>query len=133
MIQLMYISRKSPNLNSDDINEILSIARTRNEALDVTGLLASLPGFFYQVLEGSEEAVNDIMVSISKDQRHDGVKVLYKRYIQDKEFAQWGMAHYLIDESHKDSYTVLNYAATSNTVLDKQIDGILMILKGLQG
>ena len=55
---LVYVSRKSDGLNSDMIADIISKAVINSAMNDITGILLIKRNYFYQFIEGTEEAVD---------------------------------------------------------------------------
>ena len=73
--------------------KILVDSRVNNKFADVTGLLVYVDGNFLQVLEGEQEVVSALLEKISKDCRHEDVKVVYKTSIENRTFNSWQMAY----------------------------------------
>lgn len=94
MIELLYISRATfpPGSERAQTDRILAIARVRNLALGVTGALVPIDGRFAQVLEGTEIAVNQLMVAILRDARHADIRIVRVNAIETRRFANWSMA-----------------------------------------
>ena len=92
---LMYVSRKTrpgPE-GSADLAAILSVSRSRNKALNVTGALVSAVESFAQFIEGPPQSVEDLMNSIRKDSRHTDVQVVSTRRQLRRRFPDWTMAY----------------------------------------
>ena len=66
----IYASTASGTLDRRQLVELLHQARRRNAELGLTGCLLYLDGAFIQMLEGSEEALEPVMASIRRDERH---------------------------------------------------------------
>jgi hypothetical protein len=94
MISLLYVSRAAFASGSADGNvaAILSAARERNAAVNVTGALLYLGGFFAQVLEGEPGDVNQLMIDILRDERHADVRIIEVGPIGERRFSNWSMA-----------------------------------------
>lgn len=94
MIELLYVSRAAltPGSERAQLDRILAVARVRNLALGVTGALVPLDDMFAQVLEGTEIAVNQLMVAILRDTRHSDVRIVRVNEIQSRRFPTWTMA-----------------------------------------
>ena len=94
MISLLYVSRAAfPSGSADrSIAEILRSARVRNGAMEVTGALLYLGGFFAQVLEGEANDVNQLMIEILRDERHRDVRIIEVGPIEGRRFSNWSMA-----------------------------------------
>ncbi len=96
------------------VNELLSVARSRNQEMDISGALFFNAGRFVQVLEGDEAAVRTIFKSVEGDPRHDQVTILSFQESNVRRFKNWSMAfvgktsaarHYyasFIAENHRD-------------------------------
>ena len=94
MISLLYVSRATFSGSSEDrhLLTILDDARSRNSALGVTGALLYLNGRFAQILEGEAAEVNQLMIDILRDDRHEFVRIIEVAPITGRRFASWGMA-----------------------------------------
>ena len=75
------------------IRDCLSFSRSSNHAHDLTGMLLYRRGRFFQVLEGPEDAVDELMRKIRRDSRHDGVRVLLRESLDDRRFDEWTMGY----------------------------------------
>jgi len=91
--QVMYSSQATEPLTVDGLERILTDARTGNEARDVTGALVYVDGVFFQILEGDEEVVRNLMTSIAADTRHHSVKVFHEAEVDARAFESWRMAY----------------------------------------
>jgi hypothetical protein len=91
MLQLVYASAAARGLTPSDIDNILAKARTRNAAMDLTGVLLYAGDNFLQVLEGPDAAVEQVFSAIKKDQRHTGLMTLLRRQVPARNFQNWSM------------------------------------------
>jgi hypothetical protein len=78
---LVYTSFACQKISDDDLQDLISKTRKKNETRDVTGVLLFLDPFFMQVLEGEETMVNDLFNLIKQDPRHDKVSLIYRKLI----------------------------------------------------
>jgi len=94
LIELLYVSRATfaPGRERAEVDRILDVARIRNLALGVTGGLVCMNGHFAQVLEGRNDAVNQLMVAILRDTRHGEVRIVRVADIAERRFPAWSMA-----------------------------------------
>lgn len=90
---LLYMSRATRPMAMAEIDGLLERARTRNEALGVTGALLHYSGRFMQVLEGEPESVEGCFRRILDDVRHAGVRRLHAAPIEAPRFVQWSMRY----------------------------------------
>lgn len=96
--QLIYISRKSPEITPEEVEVIVKRAQHFNEQVGITGALISVGEYFYQLLEGNDEIISNLMARIQIDKRHVDLKVIYQGNISEREFSKWSMKHVHIDE-----------------------------------
>ena len=96
LYHLAYISRN--RMSEDDgalrenIEQILTTARSRNADLGITGALLFSGGYFCQVIEGTLQALEELFESIQMDPRHGDVTVLHYEPIDSRGFYDWSMA-----------------------------------------
>jgi len=91
LLQVIYASAAYQKMNSDELAEILSVAREKNTEKGISGMLAYHGGSFLQVLEGPEPEVEALLKTIADDPRHRHIKLLLKASIEEKEFEDWSM------------------------------------------
>ena len=77
---------------ADALDNILRVSRRNNLERGVTGALLFTDGWFAQVLEGPQAAVELIFEWIVLDSRHTDIRVLYLRETEQRSFGQWSMA-----------------------------------------
>lgn len=93
LYRLVYISRHSESLSSDDIEAILNASREHNQRHGISGILLFCKHYFLQCLEGSREQVNQTYNTIVKDQRHCDALILSYDNIEQRAFGDWAMAY----------------------------------------
>lgn len=91
VFQLIYVSGATVPFTDSDLDELLEKARTYNSTLDITGVLLYSEGTFFQVLEGEQQAVEELYEKISLDTRHDKVLMLARRKLKERNFGEWRM------------------------------------------
>jgi hypothetical protein len=89
--QIMYSSQATEPMTVTGLEEILTDARTGNQARNVTGALVD--GVFFQIIEGDRDVVRNLMASIASDSRHHSVKVFYEAEVDVRAFQSWSMAY----------------------------------------
>jgi hypothetical protein len=95
---LTYTSIAKPDLNDQDISDILETARTHNAQVGITGCLLFHKGIFVQVLEGKERDVSRLYQKIIKDTRHSNVLTVDEYFKQERSFENWSMAYKSIED-----------------------------------
>jgi hypothetical protein len=90
--QIVYASAATRPLSPQELAEILHIARRKNEAAGITGMLLYRGGHFLQVLEGPDERLAVLLDKLERDSRHLQVRVLLDGCINARAFGTWSMA-----------------------------------------
>ena len=106
VFQLFYVSRAAGAIDSGSVLALVHEARSRNEALRITGCLLFSGHCFAQVLEGERGDVQALARRIAGDARHGGVRVLSERARAEREYAGWPMG-FLHDVSVEDDLETL--------------------------
>ena len=92
---LLYVSESCLSWPEDAhrVDEIVTVARSRNEKLSLTGALIYTRTHFAQVLEGDGAAIDDVMTSITCDPRHRNLRTVADETIEARYFPDWTMAY----------------------------------------
>ncbi len=77
---------------TEEIQQILTTARTKNAHRGITGALLYNDGNFAQVLEGPLAAIEGVFETIQCDPRHSEVTVVQSGTITGRQFPDWSMA-----------------------------------------
>jgi hypothetical protein len=91
--QIMYSSQAAQPMTVTALEEILTDARTGNQARNVTGALVYVDGVFFQIIEGDKDVVRKLMANIASDSRHHSVKVFHEAEVDVRGFESWSMAY----------------------------------------
>ena len=91
MFRIVYVSKALARFPEKDLRSLLLVARSKNSAAEVTGMLVYSAGQFLQALEGEPAAVVSTFERISVDPRHTDVKTLQRGIYTDRWFANWAM------------------------------------------
>jgi hypothetical protein len=94
---ILYCSRNlvagGPDQQDEEINHILRTSRVNNSRQNVTGALLFSSGYFAQVLEGPQSAIEQTFERIQRDPRHGDVTILQGESRKQRSFPEWSMAH----------------------------------------
>ncbi|WP_417667048.1 BLUF domain-containing protein [Roseibium sp.] len=111
---LCYKSEMANKLDSDErgaqVSSILESARRRNSASKVTGCLLFTHDYFFQVLEGNEDAVLSTFERIKHDPRHRSIEVLSQGELEKRKFPESWMGFSEHAVSHDDLFTEIGDA-----------------------
>jgi hypothetical protein len=92
MITLSYISCATHRFDDDELIDLLKHCHTHNSQANISGLLLyNGASTFLQVLEGDEEQIDKLYLSISTDKRHKRVNCIHRKEITQREFPDWKM------------------------------------------
>jgi hypothetical protein len=92
LYRLIYLSSAVQKMDEAELADLLNQARTKNEKLDISGILLYSDGDFFQLLEGPEQKVKSLYEVIEKDPRHTDCIELIVEPIEEREFTSWSMA-----------------------------------------
>lgn len=90
--QIVYSSRAVGPISPVELAGILQLARRKNEAAEITGMLLYRRGHFLQVLEGAESSLAELLRKIKRDTRHSDLKILLDGFVKARVFGTWSMA-----------------------------------------
>jgi Sensors of blue-light using FAD len=90
---LVYVSAAASDFETSDLEEILRVARVRNAADEITGMLLFEGASFLQVLEGPPAQIDALLEDIRKDRRHSRTALLVREAIAQRSFADWTMGY----------------------------------------
>jgi len=92
---IMYISKVAQIQSGANVPvnlaEIYQSARRKNEKHGITGVLSYAKGHYLQVIEGEEDSVNRLFDNISRDVRHNKIRIILNTDIDQRYFASRGM------------------------------------------
>lgn len=88
---LTYTSLARLDLTEGDLNAIHQTARHLNVLDGVTGLLLFDGSRFLQIIEGAEDAIDNLVERLRMDPRHSAFEVRDERYVEQRSFPDWSM------------------------------------------
>jgi hypothetical protein len=91
ILTLTYTSSTTGLMSVTQLVELIEQIRPKNERLGVTGLLLYSGGNVIQTLEGTSDAVYQVFDQIRADARHGDVRIVDRRYVEDRSFGTWSM------------------------------------------
>ncbi|SEQ38542.1 Sensors of blue-light using FAD [Solimonas aquatica] len=94
LVHCIYTSAaRSPAFGRKELDELLKVCRTNNQAHGVTGMLLFEKGSFFQILEGERSQVEALFDKIATDPRHVRINKLIVERIAQRDFGEWTMGH----------------------------------------
>ena len=88
---LTYTSLARLDLTGNDLVDIHETARHRNALNGVTGLLIFNGTHFLQVIEGVEDAIDELIDRLRIDPRHHHLEIKDVRLVDERSFSDWSM------------------------------------------
>ncbi len=100
LTSVTYTSLARLDLQASDLEDIHRTAREQNALDGVTGLLMFNGTHFLQIIEGSEEAIEDLVERLRKDPRHTGFEIRDRRKVDARSFPDWSMELVRVNASY---------------------------------
>ena len=91
MIQITYVSDASNGLAPDEVFRVVEASASNNLRDDLTGFLIFSRNRFFQLLEGPEDRIDDLLARLKRDPRHGNIEVLSRAAITERSFPRWQM------------------------------------------
>jgi hypothetical protein len=88
---LAYRSRAVTAPSDRELDLLLRNAQSRNHAEQLSGLLIYDQGYYFQWLEGPQDALQRIWNSIQRDPRHRDIQILREQTMPKRFFGDWDM------------------------------------------
>ena len=99
MKRLKYVSRVSNGLDHEDIEDLVAQAERNNLKKDITGILMSAGGLFFQVIEGPDDAIDELYAKLMDDPRHGDVLVIgFETGVKERIFPDWSLGKLDLDK-----------------------------------
>lgn len=96
--RLIYVSHRAADCDAGAVRDILNGSRLRNRLFGVTGVLMVSMRGFCQVLEGRQEALEELLRRIRDDARHTSLLVLSLDVVPRRAFAEWEMLEVAVSD-----------------------------------
>lgn len=90
--RLTYVSQICPGVGPLEIRLILGAAQVINRRLDLGGVLGYTDRHFFQVIEGVQDHVAELLKAIRSDPHHHNLRVLCEHDISVRDYTGWSAA-----------------------------------------
>lgn len=108
LIRIIYSSVANFDFSEKELADLLTVSRSGNEKINVSGILLYTERSFFQVLEGDRHTVEELFTKIGKDKRHSQVVTIIKEPIPRRTFGEWSMGFANISQQDLGNMTGLN-------------------------
>ena len=105
---ICYISKATPGLTQQDIEELFKNTSSANNNNQVSGFLLHSLDNFFQVLEGKESHLKSLFEKIQEDTRHSDIYEVYNKRTEHPVFTDY-KSEFDIVKSPEDLKTIINY------------------------
>ena len=93
LCQFVYLSHITSTglTNASTLNDIAEVANKLNKIDNITGILCYGNGYFFQYVEGTEQALTNLKNRLLLDDRHKDTKILDFSAIDERRFKGWSL------------------------------------------
>ncbi|WP_052503477.1 BLUF domain-containing protein [Lacinutrix sp. Hel_I_90] len=93
---ICYISTIKSKTSQEDLDNLSYFVSSKNNELDITGILIIQQGHFFQIMEGVQTKVETIFDKIKKDSRHSGLIKLLETKIDYRIFEDYESGNFSV-------------------------------------
>ena len=99
LYQLVYISRITSTgmSGSSTLNDIAETSIKNNQMKGITGIVCYGNGYFFQYVEGSEQALTNLKNTLLMDDRHKDMQLLDFSEIDVRRFSSWSLRSIVLE------------------------------------
>lgn len=121
---ITYVSRMSGPFSKDQLEEIFRGSASNVSGSNITGILILCGDLFFQILEGEDSSVDEVLERIRNDDRHHDIQVLKVNHsIEKRQFPDWSMRTIDLDDTNdmlvKAMRVMLASLAESRQILER--------------
>jgi hypothetical protein len=103
LTSVTYTSLARLDLQSSDLEDIHRTAREVNALEGITGLLVFNGTHFLQIIEGAEDAIDELVEKLRRDPRHTGFEIRDRQRVDARSFPDWSMELVRVKASYFDA------------------------------
>ncbi len=110
-----------------EVGRILRACKINNPKREIGGVLHYGYGYFFQVLEGPRDQVEELYQRIAQDARHKNVTTLEKQDIRQRSFPDWSMKYVPLEKDvervlQRHRLKTFDPYSFDNAVIDDMVD-----------
>ena len=129
---LTYTSLARLDLTAEDLEAIHRTAREVNALEGITGLLIFNGIHFLQIVEGTPDAIDELVERLRRDPRHNGLEIRDEREIENRSFPDWSMELVRVSASYFEAKDVVS-DRLPDTVDMKVRDRVIRMTESISG
>ena len=93
LVAKTYLSQSKLDWTDEAIDELLERSKRNNATRKITDAMIYANGYFMQLIEGPQIAVDELYSAIEADPRHEVLSLLHNQEIKDRHFSDWAMEY----------------------------------------
>lgn len=122
---IAYIS-SATKLNEEDLEKLLVHCKTNNNYIGISGILIYSMDFFFQIIEGSQEDVDELFEKIKTDSRHFNLLKIFDVTTSNKKFERFN-CNYITNNDEKATNELLKFLEINKNLTDETHDKIIQL------
>ena len=114
LVAKTYLSQSKLDWTDEAIDELLERSKRNNATRKITGAMIYANGYFMQLIEGPQIAVDELYSAIEADPRHEVLSLLHNQEIKDRYFSDWAMEYRDSDDLGERALMTIHAAKQDN-------------------
>ena len=114
LVAKTYLSQSKLDWTDEAIDELLQRSKQNNATRRITGAMIYANGYFMQLIEGPQIAVDKLYSAIEADPRHEVLSLLHSQEIKDRHFSDWAMEYRDSDDLGERALMTIHAAKQDN-------------------
>ncbi len=94
LFEISYVSKAAQEIGLSSLFHLFNVCQNKNKKNNLTGVLFFENGHFAQILEGEREIILKTWDTILNDQRHQILRKISFKEIDERLFPNWGLRFY---------------------------------------
>jgi hypothetical protein len=114
LVAKTYLSQSKLDWTDEAIDQLLERSKQNNATRGITGAMIYANGYFMQLIEGPQIAVDALYSVIEADPRHEVLSLLNDQEIEDRHFSDWAMEYRDSDDLGERALMTIHAAKQDN-------------------
>ena len=114
LVAKTYLSQSKLDWTDEAIDELLERSKRNNATRKITGAMIYANGYFMQLIEGPQIAVDELYSAIEADPRHEVLSLLHNQEIKDRHLSDWAMEYRDSDDLGERALMTIHAAKQDN-------------------
>lgn len=114
LVAKTYLSQSKLDWTDEAIDELLERSKRNNATRKITGAMIYANGYFMQLIEGPQIAVDELYSAIEADPRHEVLSLLHNQEIKYRHFSDWAMEYRDSDDLGERALMTIHAAKQDN-------------------